>query len=160
MTMLGIEKSLISRTKMLVNRRKPAENKIWHQLTDSMNTTLAAVEKDSLDWCMPMPFSNNDKQSMGTSKWQSDHFLSFTRLSLFHFGPLNKDIGLSAGKLIFPAFKRVRVVWFCLMSSILADEDVDAARIDDLVKLFLTSCRDWWTAAKDKLSGGEVDSSQ
>jgi hypothetical protein len=159
MTMLGVEKSLISRTKMLVNRRKPAENKIWHQLTDSMNTTLAAVEKDSLDWCMPMPFSNNDKQSMGTSKWQSDHFLSFTRLSLFHFGPLNKDIGLSAGKTIFAAFKRVRVVWFCLMSSILADEDVDAARIDDLVKLFLTSCRDWWRAAKDKLSGGEVDSS-
>ena len=45
------------------------------------------------------------------------------------------------------------------MSCILADENVGAARIDDLVKLFLTSCRDWWMAAKDKLSGNEVDSS-
>lgn len=161
MMVLGIEKLLISKTKMLVNRRNTAENQIWHELTDSMNTTLAAVEEASLDWCMPMTFSNNNEQTMGTSKWQSDHLLSFTRLSLwFHFGHLDKDTGLLAGKKIFAAFKRVRVVWFCLMSSILADEDVDAARIDDLVKLFLSSCRNWWTAATDKLSGGEVDSSQ
>lgn len=41
------------------------------------------------------------------------------------------------------------------MSSILADEDVDAARIDDLVKLFLSSCRDWWGCVKDVVSEDE-----
>merc|ERR1712127_269058 len=100
-----------------------------------MNSTLSAVEEASLDWCMAMPFSNSNEQLMGTSRWQSDHFLSFTRLSLFHFEPLNKDVWLLSQKRIFSIVKCVRVVWFCRMSSICVDEDGDAARIANLVKL-------------------------
>ncbi len=93
-TILGVEKSLISKTNILVNRRKIDENNLWHELEKLMNRTLSAVEVASLDWCMPMSFSNSDGQIMGTFRCQSDHFLSFTRLSLFHFGPLDKDIRL------------------------------------------------------------------
>ena len=155
MTMLGVEKNLIKRTKMIVNRRKADENEIWRQLLNLLNVSLDEVEKASIEWCMPMSFS--DKMLMGTARWLSDHFLSFTRLSLFFFGSLDEHSGTLSEekKKTFAAFKRVRVVWFCLMSSILADEDVDAARIDDLVKLFLSSCRDWWGCVKDVVSEDE-----
>ena len=49
MTMLDVEKLLISKTKMLVNRRKTDENDLWHELTKSINSTLLTVEEASLD---------------------------------------------------------------------------------------------------------------
>ena len=99
-------------------------------------------------------------QELKTSKWESDHYLAFTRLSLFHFGPLDTgmmNLSDETRKNRFAAIKRLRVVWFCLMSSILTDQDVDTSRIDDLVKMFLSSCRELWSLSKEKLSGGECD---
>ena len=43
------------------------------------------------------------------------------------------------------------------MSRILTDQDVDTSRINDLVKMFLSSCRELWSLSKEKLSGGECD---
>ena len=92
---------------------------------------------------MTMSFSGKDPQALGTSNWQSDHYLAYTRLSLFHFGGLDGEISIPEGKkALFDASKRVRVVWFCLMSSIFADNCADSSRVDDLVKLFLQSCRE------------------
>ena len=88
-----------------------------------------------------MPFTGKDQHSLGTSSWQSDHYLAFTRLSLFHFAPLDSTDPPEAVTTVIAAFKRVRVVWFCLMASIFAEEKVSSARIDNYVKLFLSSCR-------------------
>ena len=88
-----------------------------------------------------MPFTGKDQHSLGTSSWQSDHYLAFTRLSLFHFAPLDSTDPPEAVTRVIAAFKRVRVVWFCLMASIFAEEKVSSARIDNYVKLFLSSCR-------------------
>ena len=159
MTTLGVEKSLISKTKILVDRKKGlADRKLWEDLTNSMNDTLKAVDQTSLDWCMTMSFSGKDPQALGTSNWQSDHYLAYTRLSLFHFGRLDGEISIPEGKkALFAAFKRVRLVWFCLMSSILADNCADSSRVDDLVKLFLQSCREMWKLSMVKLTGDEFE---
>ena len=83
---LCVKKSLISRTKILVDMRKGDENELWHNLTNSMNDTLRAVERRT---CLPGLVPANvllkkENQELKTSKWESDHYLAFTRLSLFH----------------------------------------------------------------------------
>ena len=110
-----------------------------------------------VDRCMSMSFSGKDLQSLGTSNWQSDHYLAFTRLCLFHFAPLEgRNVPGSMTKVI-GAFKRVFVLWFCLMSSVYGDEKVSSSKIDNYVKLFLSSCRFLWifadkgTAKNDKI---------
>ena len=89
---LGCEKSLISKTLILVNRRIAAQNKLWYNLINSMNQTLMAVDQTCVGWCMTMSFSGKDPQSLGTTNWQSGHYLAFTRLSLFYFSPLGSNI--------------------------------------------------------------------
>ena len=156
MCALGVEKSLISQTKIIVNRKAKSENQLWYKLTNSMNKTLNAVGGTSLDWCLTMSFSGKDAQKLATANWESDHYLAFTRLSLFHFAPLD-DVKCVPDEIkeIVVSFKRVRVLWFCLMSSILGEDTVDTHRIEDLVKLFLSSCRDMWTISKMDLTGDE-----
>ena len=80
---LGCEKTLISKTGMLVNKRTAGDRELWSRLTASINCTLRAIVKVSVDWCSAMTFSGKD-QSMGTANWQSAHYLCFTRLLLFH----------------------------------------------------------------------------
>ena len=158
MCALGIEKALLSYTKILVNRRNKVQNELWHDLTNSMQQSQKAINSISIDWCLTMSFSGKENQSLGTANWKSDHYLAFTRLSLFHLGPLDTKINLPEDKVaVFKAFKRVRVLWFCTMSSFFAEEKVSSERIDNLVKLFLSACREWWSLSSDELSGVECD---
>ena len=158
MLFLGVEKSLISKTNILVNRRKTSQNMLWHDLTNAIHESQKAINAISIDWCLSMSFSGNDPTKLGTANWQSDHYLAFTRLSLFHFGALERKIAVPPERArVLCAFKRLRVVWFCLISSIFSGESVCTSRIDNYVKLFLSSCRAMWLLAKEELSGGEVD---
>ena len=139
---LRIEKSLLSNTSILVNRRIPREREIWHNITTSMQKSHIAINKWSIEWCLTMVFWGKDYHSLRTTTWQLDHCLAFARLPLFHFGPLDGYINLCEEKSrVLSAFKHVRFLWFCLMSSMCEEETVTTARINNLVKLFLSSCR-------------------
>ena len=90
-----------------------------------------------------MAFSaKEDPQKLDTANWKSEHYLAFTRLSLFHFGVLDRKIKVPKEREeVILAFRRLRVVWFCLIANIFSDDSVPSARIDNYVKLFLSSCR-------------------
>ena len=83
-----------------------------------------------------------DYHKLVTATWLSDNYLGFTRLSLYHFNPLGGSINLPEDKKkVLAVFRRLQVLWFCLMSNMFAEEMVPANTIDTLVKLFLSSCR-------------------
>ena len=67
-----------------------------------------------------MAFSaKEDPQKLDTAGWRSDHYLGFTRLSLFHFGVLDRKIKVPKDREeVILAFRRLRVVWFCLIANI------------------------------------------
>ena len=135
----GCSKNLISISPIIVHRRMKDQNEFWHSLTNSMQSTQKLINSISIDWCMSMSFSGKNLQSLGTSTWQSDHYLAFTRLCLFHFAPLEgRNVPESMTEVI-AAFKRVFILWFCLMSSVYGDEKVSSSKIDNYVKLFLSS---------------------
>lgn len=143
MAFLGVEKSLIRQTLRLVNRKRKEENNLWDRLTTSMQESQKVINSISIDWCMSMSFSGRDESKIGTASWQSDHYSAFSRLSLVHFGSLDR-ISVPGDKTkAFKVFKNVRVLWFCLMASIFADEKVSSNRVDNLVKLFLTACKNF-----------------
>jgi hypothetical protein len=101
-----------------------------------------------------MSFSGKDDQNLGTANWQSDHYLSFTRISLFHFGSLEKDISIPPGmEEVVKSFKRMRVLWFCLMSSLLSEQKLKKGRIGNLVRLFLSACREFWDSSPNQAAG-------
>ena len=65
------------------------------------------------------------ENNIGTAGWQSSHYVAFTILSLYHFAPLDGGLDPPEGKIeVLKQFKRVCVVWFCLVSHLLADDDV------------------------------------
>ena len=147
MCFLGCSKNLISISPIIVHRRMKDQNEFWHSLTNSMQSTQKLINSISIDWCMSMSFSGKNLQSLGTSTWQSDHYLAFTRLCLFHFAPLEgRNVPESMTEVI-AAFKRVFILWFCLMSSVYGDDKVSSSKIDNYVKLFLSSCRFLWIFA-------------
>ena len=153
MCSLGVEKSLIPQTTKMFNKNNKIENTIWKGMTSKIYKYHATVNALSLDWCMVMPFSSKDKAKLGTATWQSEHYLAFTRMSLVHFAQL-EHIPMVMGKeekrlKIFKAFKRVRVLWLCLMSRMFGDIQVPSEEVDNYVKLFLSSCNSFENASKD-----------
>ena len=89
-----------------------------------------------------MKFTDMEKRNLGTSNWQSDYYLAFTRVSLFHFSPLdNGDIANHLDKQLIISFRGMRVTWFCFISHIFAEEEVPTETINVLVRIFLSSCR-------------------
>ncbi len=144
---LGVEKNLTSRTPWLVNKRKPNERNLWKQLLESMKNLLKEANRASIDWCLPMSFSGKEKDEMGTANWISEHYVSFTRLSLVLFSPLESlKSGLEDEEKLplFKAFRRVRVLWFCLCSHMFADKPSSSVVVDNYVKLFLSACAHLW----------------
>ena len=102
-----------------------------------------------------MAFSGKEN-NIGTAGWQSLHYVAFTRLSLYHFAPMDGDLDSPDEKFeVCRQFKRVRVVWFCLVSHLLTEDDIPSMRIDHYVKLFLSACRRFWLTSHDELTGDE-----
>ena len=94
----------------------------------------------SIDWCLPMSFTNLDQKQLGTSSWQSDHYLAFTRVSLFHFSCLESQNVPDGSRRVIKVFKRLRVIWFCLISRLFTNIAVPPSVIELYVKIFLSSC--------------------
>ena len=154
---LGIEKNLITKTPMLCNRKDTDQNAFWKSLTISMQSSQKAINSISIDWCMSMSFSGKDKNHIGTAGWQSDHYLAFTRLSLFQFAPIDEEVQKQRADSplknlqVLLAFRHIRVLWFYLVSRLLSDIRVSSDSIDNYVKLCLSSCRRFDQVAKNEL---------
>ncbi len=149
MCFLGIEKSLIGLTSILANRRDHSQNDAWHKLFHAMQRSQETINSVYLVWCLAMKFSDKEKKNIGTANWQSDHYLAFTRVSLYHFACLEEmDITHKLDKQMVLAFRSMRVTWFCFISHIFAEEKVPLKTINVLVRLFLSSCRRLWIIGK------------
>ena len=131
MCALGCEKKLISKTSMIANRALKEESAMWKSLNTSMKKSEGAISNLSVQWCLAMSYSGKkDVHNLGTANWLSDHYLGFTRLSLYHFSPLDGSINLPEGKKkVLAAFRKMRVLWFCLMSNMLAEELVPVKKL-------------------------------
>jgi hypothetical protein len=158
MCFLGIEKSLIGLTSMLAHRRDHRQNDAWHKLFNAMQKSQETINSVYLVWCLAMKFSDKEKKNVGTANWQSDHFLAFTRVSLYHFSPLDQgDIINKLDKKLVLAFRSMRVTWFCFVSHIFAEEKVPSKTINVLLRLFLSSCRRFWILGKRNSQNQSTD---
>ena len=156
----GVEKSLISKTPTLVDRIFLSQNKCWHGLTSSMQSSKSDTNSRYIEWCKSIAFSGKDSYMLGTAGLQSTHYVAFMRLSLSHFSPMDRE-GLEipqAKKEVIRQFKRLRVVWFCLISHLFVDDvNIQSSRIDHYVRLFLSSCRRLWQSAQLDFTGDEFN---
>ncbi len=131
---LGIKKSLIAKISMLAYRRYHHQNPAWHKLTSALQGRQETIHLVYLVLCPSMKFTDMDNKNLGTANWQSDHYLAFTWVSLFHFSPLDKgDIASNLDKHLVLAFRSMRVTWFCLISHIFAEEKVATETINVFV---------------------------
>jgi hypothetical protein len=149
--LLDIEKSLIALTSMLANRTDSNQNAAWYKLIDAMQGSQETINSLYLVWCLAMKFTDMEKKNLGTANWQSDHYLAFTRVSLFHFSPLDTgDITNYRDKQLILSFRSMRVTWFRFIFHIFADKGVPTETINVLVRLFLSSCRRFWMLKERK----------
>ena len=120
-----------------------------------MQVTQRAVNSISVSWCRSMAFSGKEN-NIGTAGWQSLHYVAFTRLSLHHLAPMDGDLDSPDKKVeVLRQFKRVCVVWFCLVSHLLTEDNIPSMRIDHYAKLFLSACRRFWQTSHHELTGDE-----
>ena len=56
MCALGVEKSLIFQTKLLVRRRDTEQNKVWHELKKSLHHSQKDINSITIGWCLCMSF--------------------------------------------------------------------------------------------------------
>ncbi len=76
-----------------------------------MAQTLPCNAKESRDYQFSLPCVVSGHEIL----WQSDHYLAFTRVSLYHFASLDqRDITSKLDKQIVLAFWSMRVTWFVL----------------------------------------------
>ena len=108
------------------------------------------INKLSLEWCLPMPFGGEKDKTLGVGNWQSDHCSAFTRISLYQFSTLDAQstiIPPEDVRVAVCAYRRMSVIWFCLVSNAFTHKNINATRVDHLVRLFLSSCKDFHYAA-------------
>ena len=152
---LGVEKSLIDQTKnIILNGKITAQGTFWRKLTQPMRQRQQALNKVSIDWCLPMPFSGEGKNDIGHGNWQSDHCLAFTRISLFQLADLDGDTSgvfyPTQLNRVIASLRRMRVVWFCLVSNMFCDVGFTSTnRVDHLIRMFLSSCKDFSEHSKE-----------
>ena len=152
---LGIEKTLIKNTKSFLNKGfvlKSGRDQMVTEVQEVHNRII----RTAIEWLNPQPFTSND--DLTTSNWLSDSFFAFTRTSLVLFGVLAENEDRELDAIGVPehqeAFQEMRVLWFCLMAHMFADEFVSSDTIDDYSKLFLDACVRLHNLTKKKTNSG------
>ena len=112
----------------------------------------------SIDWCLPMSFTNLNQKQLGTSSWQSDHYLAFTHVLLFHFSCLKSQNVPDGSRRGIQVFKRLRVIWFCLISRLFTNIAVPPSVIELYVKISLSSCYRFSLVTEQSSSHDQVSS--
>ncbi len=137
----GIEKNLISKTELIIKRNNKQQNEFWHSLVQSISQKQYNLNSVSIYWCLPMSFTNLDQKQFVTSSWQSDHYLASKHISLFHFSYVESQSVPDGSRRGIKVFKRLQVIWFCLVSRLFTNIAVPPSVIELYVKLFLSSQR-------------------
>ena len=155
MFFLGIQKSNVEQAHSM---KLGKADTWWNSLRECMMDSQRKINKISIEWCTVMPFSGEKEKTLGVANWQSAHSSSFARISLFQFSgldecssnqpPENEHECLKA----IQAYRNMSVIWFCLVSHAFAREIeiVSPTRIDHLVRLFLSSCKDFFNSAYEE----------
>jgi hypothetical protein len=145
--------------------------KFWTSFVDRLHSQQKDIKDMSVSWCFPMSFSAKPDSKDGvddpdyeevaddrvggkalhfsTVGWMSNHHASFTRISLFQYSVLDYLPHPEAFNEVIREFRRLVVVWFCVVANGFGDDDVPAMRIDHLVCYFLTCCRRYHKVAKN-----------
>ncbi len=124
---LGVEETLIDKIKNIILRGKiTAQGTFWQKLIQAMQEQRQqqALNKVSINRCLPMPFQGEGKNDIGHGNWQSDQCLAFTWISLFKFADLDGRSGVAYPtqlNRIIASLRCMRVVWFCLVSNMFCD---------------------------------------
>ena len=106
-----------------------------------------------LVWCLSMKFTDTDNKNLGTANRQSDHYLAFTWVSLFHFSPLDQGgIASNLDKHLVLAFRSMRVTWFCLISHICRRQGScrDNQCLGETIAIILQKIMDCWRESTSK----------
>ena len=106
---LGIEKNLISKTELIFKQNSKQHNEFWHRQVQSISQKQSDLNSVSINRCLPMSFTNLDQKQLGTSSWQSNHYLAFTCVLLFHFSCLESQNVPDGSRRGIKVFKRLRV---------------------------------------------------
>lgn len=151
----------------------------WYEtFVTLMHEQQVKIKNLSVAWCNPMSFSArqtdreevvlelNDqdeeedlgtttkkKQFLATVGWMSSHQMSFARICLFQYSKLDSNMRTKPPQgfdEVIQAFRRLIVVFYCLVANSFGGEEaVSPLRIDHLVRLFLTYCREYHLVAKN-----------
>lgn len=152
MFFLGVAKTTIKASnRMKLNNNG---NDWWISLYNKMQHLQRHIMSLSIEWCPIMDFSakKDKKCTYGTKGWMSRHCVGFSRISLIQYSflddisDLNPPEGYSD---VIASFRRMAVVWFCLVANVFADVPAPARRIDHLVRLFLSSCLEFHEEGKN-----------
>ena len=127
------------REKSYIKDRTHCQTK-QHKLEQSISQKQLDLNSVSIDWCLPMSFTNLDLKQLGTSSWQSDHYLAFTCVSLFPFSCLESQNVPDGSRREIKVFKRLQVIWFCLITRLFTNIVVPPSVIELYVKIFLFMC--------------------
>jgi hypothetical protein len=142
MLFLGIMKDIMEQIQRLFKGKK----QLFKDFCKVIYSYMTDCSKQNISWCDALPFSSNE--SFGTTGWQSDHYNTFSRLSLIYFGYL-EDLKDQLDHDAFVALKQMLVLWFSLLSNLFGDGECDPNKVDDYVKLFLSFCCIYGTRTSD-----------
>ena len=101
------EKNLISLTELIVKQNNKQQNEFWHSPVQSISQKQSDLNSFSIDCCLPMSFTYLDQKQLGPSSLQSDHYLAFTHVSLFHFSCLESQNVPDGSRRGINVFKRL-----------------------------------------------------
>jgi hypothetical protein len=151
----------------------------WYEtLITLMHEQQVKIKNLSVAWCNPMSFSarqtdreevvlelndQNEEEDLGTTTrkkqflatvgWMSSHQMSFARICLFQYSKLDSNMRTKPPQgfdQVIQAFRRLIVVFYCLVANSFGGEEaMSPLRIDHLVRLFLTYCREYHKVAKN-----------
>ena len=148
----------ISKTELIVKWNNKQQNEFWHSLVQSTSQKQSDLITVLIDWCLPMSFTNLDQKQLDTSSWQSYHHLAFTRVLLFHFSCLESQNVPDGSRRGIKVFKRLRVIWFCLISRLFTNIAVPPSVIGLYVKSFLFLCYRFSLLTEQSSSHDQVSS--
>ena len=142
---LGVEKKLISipfLQKHLPKSLSRESKKTCKIIVRDIIKSHKRVSDAKINWCHGVPFTSKDEDDLSTVSWLSENYIAFTRTSLVYFGYIDTTLDevSCSSRPALEAFKEMRVLWFCLVAHVFADDKVHSCVIGDYVKLFLSAC--------------------
>ena len=141
---LGVEKKLISIpfiSKHLLKSLTRDSKEVCKTIESDIQNSHKCVSGAKINWCHGVPFTSND--GLTTTGWLSENYIAFTRTSLVYFGYIDTTLDkVSCRMTALESFKEMRVLWFCLVAHVFAEDNdgVHSCVIGDYVKLFLSAC--------------------